>query len=105
MLKSELQKQLPKVGDIRLETMTISDRWDTVRPEKCTVVEVRPDRLWYRVRFHRTGTCECYKLPISERMAGCAAERHTVQIAWNERMRCARERSDYGQEETNQHIR
>ena len=63
MLKSKLRELLPKVGDVRHERMTLSDRSDLNPPERCVVVEVRPDRLWYRVRFDRTGTCECYKLP------------------------------------------
>lgn len=66
MLKSKLREMLPKVGDVRKERMTLSDRTDLNPPEECVVVEVRPDRLWYRVRFKRTGTCECYKLPRSK---------------------------------------
>lgn len=63
MLKSKLREMLPKVGDVRKERMTLSDRTDLNPPEDCVVVEVRPEKLWYRVRFKRTGTCECYKLP------------------------------------------
>lgn len=66
----DLRKQLPKVGDIRMETMTVSDREDRPAPERCRVVEVNHRRLWYRVRFERTGTCECYKLPVNSRMEG-----------------------------------
>lgn len=63
MLVKDLRKMLPKVGDVRMETMTVSDRMDVSKPERCVVVEVDAQRLWYRVRFDRTGSFECYKLP------------------------------------------
>jgi hypothetical protein len=66
MTKNQVRMLLPKVGDIRMEQMTVSDRTDMCAPERCVVVEVRPDRLWYRVRFDRTGSFECYKLPRSK---------------------------------------
>lgn len=66
----ELRKRMPRVGDVRMETMTMDDRVYAVRPEKCVVVEVNEERLWYRVRFERTGTCECYKLPMKSRSEG-----------------------------------
>lgn len=50
MTKTQLREMLPKVGDVRTERMTLSDRTDLNPPEECVVVEVRPDRLWYRVR-------------------------------------------------------
>lgn len=64
MEKYELMRQLPKVGDKRMEEMTIlrERRWDAP-PEPCTVVYVNHTHLWYRVKFDRTGWCECYKLP------------------------------------------
>lgn len=63
MLKTKLMEQLPAVGDHRMEVMTVTDRVDLNLAEPCVVVEVNRDRLWYRVRFDRTGSCECYKLP------------------------------------------
>lgn len=66
----DLRKLLPKVGDIRMETMTASDRTDVLKPERCVVVEVNERRLWYRVKFDRTGSCECYKLPVNPKMGG-----------------------------------
>lgn len=66
----DLRELLPKVGDVRMETMTVSDREDRPAPERCVVEQVNEKRLWYRVRFERTGTCECYKLPVSTRMEG-----------------------------------
>ena len=64
----DLRKRLPKVGDVRMETMTMDDRVYAVRPEKCVVVEVNEERLWYRVR-----TCECYKMPVKSGMEGTYA--------------------------------
>lgn len=66
----DLRELLPKVGDIRMETMTVSDREDRPAPERCVVEQVNEKRLWYRVRFERTGTCECYKLPVNRRTEG-----------------------------------
>ena len=64
MNKYDLMRQLPKVGDRRLEDMTIlrERRWDAP-PEPCVVTEVNHAHLWYRVKFDRTGWHECYKLP------------------------------------------
>jgi hypothetical protein len=56
------------VGDVRREVPTIG-KTGTVRtltseePQECTVVEVHPDRLWYRVQFKDSGCFECYKVP------------------------------------------
>ena len=69
----DLRKLLPKVGDVRMETMTVSDRTDVLKPERCVVVEVNERRLWYRVKFDRTGSCECYKLPVNIRTEGYSA--------------------------------
>ena len=64
LTKFDLMAQLPKVGQKRMEKMTIlrERQWD-VPPEPCVVVEVNHAHLWYRVKFTRTGWCECYKLP------------------------------------------
>lgn len=57
---------LPKVGDIRMERPTEAKQSKPGcipdPPKKCTVVEVHPDRLWYRVQFE-SGFYECYKVP------------------------------------------
>lgn len=67
MNKYELMKKLPKVGDRRLEPMTIlRERRADVPPEPCVVVYVNQDHLWYRVRFLNAGWHECYKLPRTE---------------------------------------
>ena len=69
MTKYSLMRQLPKVGDRRLERRTLEGKngaADANRfgdPEPCTVVEVHHAHLWYRVKFDRTGWYECYKLP------------------------------------------
>lgn len=69
MNKYSLMRQLPKVGDRRLERRTLEGKngaADANRfgdPEPCTVVEVHHAHLWYRVKFDRTGWYECYKLP------------------------------------------
>jgi hypothetical protein len=71
MNKYSLMRQLPKVGERRLEAMTIlRERRYDVPPEPCVVIEVNVPHLWYRVRFDRTGWCECYKLP------------HTKPLSW-----------------------
>ena len=59
----ELRRQLPKVGDKRMEKPTGSSMMSqTLGPEPCVVIEVNREHLWYRVRFEWGGT-ECYKLP------------------------------------------
>jgi hypothetical protein len=62
-------KLLPKVGDIRKEKMTLTDTIVSIPAQRCVVVEVNEERLWYRVRFDSTGTCECYKWPVRRRAA------------------------------------
>lgn len=59
---------LPQVGDVRWEVPTIGKTGTCHQlikeePQECTVVEVHPDRLWYRVKFKDTGFFECYKVP------------------------------------------
>jgi hypothetical protein len=64
MNKYSLMAQLPKVGDRRLEHMTIlRERRYDVPPEPCTVVYVNQAHLWYRVKFDRCDWHECFKLP------------------------------------------
>ncbi len=67
MTKQDARALLPKVGDVRMEVLTISDRLDIGDPEECVVVEVHPDHLWYRVRFTATGFYQCYKVPQTKR--------------------------------------
>ena len=67
MTKQAAKALLPKVGDVRMEVPTITDRMDICAPEECVVVEVHPDHLWYRVRFTATGFIECYKVPKTKR--------------------------------------
>ena len=62
MYKSQFMKLLPAVGERRRETPTMGGQGES-RPQLCTVVEVHPEHLWYRVRFDHTGHCECYKVP------------------------------------------
>lgn len=64
MNKYSLMAKLPRVGERRLEYMTIlrENRKDAP-PEPCIVTEVNRAHLWYRVRFDSTGFHECYKLP------------------------------------------
>ena len=61
----EARAQMPKVGDVRWEVPTIDETiGHTVpkKPQKGVVVDVRPDRLWYTVRFEN-GIKESYKVP------------------------------------------
>ena len=67
MTVHDARKTLPKVGDIRMETMT--DPHHPQMPQECIVIEVHPDHLWYRVRFTGSGCIECYKLPQTERLS------------------------------------
>lgn len=69
MDKYSLMRQLPKVGDRRMERRTLEGKNSAAyinrcgEPEPCTVVEVNHAHLWYRVKFDSTGWHECYKLP------------------------------------------
>lgn len=60
--KEELRKMLPKVGT-RLMKPMMRSFLETSPLEPCTVVEVNTYYYWYRVRFDKTGTCQCFKLP------------------------------------------
>ena len=68
--KEDLQAMLPEVGD-RLMRVPVVHSLDKTQqagmPRACTVVEVNRERLWYRVRFDRTGYCVCYKVPGGDR--------------------------------------
>lgn len=63
--KEELRAMLPKVGDRRMEKMSASTsaQLEVLSPQPCTVVEVNEEAYWYRVRFDKTGICQCFKLP------------------------------------------
>lgn len=64
MYMTQLAEQLPRVGERRMEVMTYSGAYPgerTARP--CTVVQVHPEHLWYRVQFDANGCSECYKIP------------------------------------------
>lgn len=63
--KEELRAMLPKVGDRRMEKMTAATnaQISALPPQPCTVVEVNEEAYWYRVRFDKTGICQCFKLP------------------------------------------
>ena len=62
----EARAQMPKVGDVRWEIPTIDESSGHVvtlkKPQKCVVVDVRPENLWYTVRFEN-GIKESYKVP------------------------------------------
>lgn len=62
----QARAQLPKVGDVRVETPTI-DQTSGIhiakKPMKGVVVYVNREKLWYTVRFEN-GTRESYKVPI-----------------------------------------
>lgn len=59
----EARSLLPKVGDTRWEVPTVNlDKKSTPPPQRCTVVEVNRDHLWYRVEFEN-GIRESYKAP------------------------------------------
>ena len=59
---------MPRVGDRRMETLTIGGAMPGERPaQPCTVVQVEPRRGWYRVVFDNSGFSECYKVPITDR--------------------------------------
>ena len=63
--KKELRDMLPKVGDRRMEKMSAATnaQLEVLTEQSCTVVEVNEEHLWYRVRFDKTGICQCFKMP------------------------------------------
>lgn len=67
MTMEEVQTLLPKVGDTRWEVPTIDETTAVChakrkKGQRCTVVAVNTDHLWYEVEFE-SGLRECYKLP------------------------------------------
>jgi hypothetical protein len=66
--KEQAQAQLPKLGDVRMEHPTIDEstpsRGSVVLnpPQRCVVVEVNAEHLWYTVQFEN-GFRESYKVP------------------------------------------
>ena len=69
MTKQDARALLPKVGDVRMEVLTVPGHIENNPPEECVVVEVHPDHLYYRVRFTATGFHQCYKVPQTGRLA------------------------------------
>lgn len=57
----------PRVGERRMEVQTKGGAFPGAlgerTPQPCTVVQVHPKHLWYRVRFDANGCYECYKVP------------------------------------------
>ena len=62
----ELRAMLPKVGDRRVETPTVfatsGMTAELRKPQRCKVVLVNREHLWYTVEFEN-GFRETYKLP------------------------------------------
>jgi hypothetical protein len=67
MTIEQAQSLLPKVGDKRMESIAGKNSIELLPPQKCVVVEVNREKLWYRVLFE-TGFCECYKVPKGKTM-------------------------------------
>lgn len=66
--KEQARSLLPEVGDVRMEYPTI-DETNSMghvlgrrKPQRCVVVDVRPEHLWYAVKFEN-GIRESYKVP------------------------------------------
>lgn len=74
MTREEIRNQLPKVGDVRMEKPTDGDAAYASSPQKCVVVEVSEQGLWYRVKFLSSGANECYRLPRARRSHGRGSE-------------------------------
>ncbi len=64
MDKEACRALLPNVGDEIIRTPSINDYtgWAFPKPQKCRVVYVNREHLWYRVQF-LDGTYDCYKVP------------------------------------------
>ena len=65
MNKAKARRQLPRIGEHRMETPTIDSTYGyhcTKTPQRCVVVDVRPVHLWYTVQFEN-GIRESYKVP------------------------------------------
>lgn len=66
MEKYEVMALLPKVGDQRMEIMTLPKLpYTRAEPMPCTVTYVHRRHRWYRVQFEN-GVHECYKVPGAE---------------------------------------
>lgn len=64
MYKSAIIKNMPKIGEKRMEVSAACCGADVDNaPQPCTVVQVHPEHLWYRVQFDETGHFECFKVP------------------------------------------
>ena len=65
LTREEVLAQMPKVGDKRMEVPTEAKgiKNTNAAPQKCTVVDVHPDHLWYTVEFE-SGFRESYKVPF-----------------------------------------
>lgn len=67
MEQYEVLGLLPNVGDKLMRKPTIINPAGAVtaasEDEYCEVIEVNANRLWFRVRFKKTGFVECYKVP------------------------------------------
>jgi hypothetical protein len=64
--KAQMVARLPKIGDVRWERPTIDSDGSyndaQHKTQKCVVVEVHPEHLWYTVQFEN-GIRESYKVP------------------------------------------
>lgn len=72
MEKHEVLRLLPRVGDVRMEHFTIDKHGgiaDVDKPQRCVVVEVNREHMWYRVQFEN-GFTECYKVPKLSQSGG-----------------------------------
>jgi hypothetical protein len=64
----EARAQLPKLGEKRMERPTIDETTPSrgsiqyTAPQRCVVVEVNHEHLWYTVEFEN-GIRESYKVP------------------------------------------
>lgn len=67
--KEEARAQLPKLGDVRYEQMSMGKTggfgYHATEPLRCVVVYVNPEHLYYTVQF-RNGFRESFKVPRTE---------------------------------------
>jgi hypothetical protein len=66
------QARLPKIGDVRWERPTAdatSGHFMPKEPQRCTVVYVHTEHLWYTVQFE-SGARESYKVPRTKSAGG-----------------------------------
>lgn len=71
MDKEACMALLPNVGDELIRKPNVNDYTGCKRPrpQKCTVVYVNREHLWYRVQFF-DGTYDCFKVPYIEPRGG-----------------------------------